>query len=233
MEVDRDGHRARRHALGAAQPRPRKEHVGDRSQRREIQRTRRIVSHPEPRQTVALGTVLLTRQDAVHKSHLVAGQPLGGLEQRRHALHLGSSPDLGHGHIADAPGLTAYRRHGRGRGHDLRLALGIGLGDGQQPVLGGAVGTHRVGVDLESARPHGCRIVDGDGQRIAQALRVLLNGLHQAGRRDAAIRADHIPVIGRSRSLVLIGHARSAQRHGTIKGWRSVLMIGSVAQGRE
>ena len=54
MKVHGDGHRARRHAFGAAQPRPRKEHVRDRSQRRKIQRTRRIVSHPQLRQRVAL-----------------------------------------------------------------------------------------------------------------------------------------------------------------------------------
>ena len=71
---------------------------------------------------------------------------------------------------------------------------------------------HRVGASRE--RP---RVIDGEGQRVAQPVRVLHHGLQQRGRSHAAKRPHHVPVAGMGLARVLPGRGRR-QRKRLVQG---------------
>jgi hypothetical protein len=87
VDVPRHRHRARRHPGGAAQPDPRKEHVGQRRQRIEIGRARRVVAHPHPGQAAAFAVRGLAFPTLGHRAderpHATALQPFNPARRRR------------------------------------------------------------------------------------------------------------------------------------------------------
>nr|BFE79677.1 hypothetical protein GCM10020093_022780 [Planobispora longispora] len=65
----------------------------------------------------------------------------------------------------------------------------------ERPVLVGAVGAHGPRADVEVAVGDGGRVVDGDRERVAEPVGVLLDGLHEGGGGDAAEGPDHVRVL--------------------------------------
>ena len=113
--------------------------------------------------------------------------------------HFGGCGRGRHGHVVGAPGGAAHGGHGGGGHQHGVCALRIGLREQQRPVLGRAVGAHRRGLQGERASAQRGGIVDGEGNRLAQPVRMLHHRLHRRGSGHAAKRANHVPV-GRAAS---------------------------------
>ena len=215
VKVHRHRHRARRHTRGAAQPDAREEHIGQRGQAAQIQRTRRGVAHPQAREAVAGAAVPGVGDRTVKGPHLVAPDPL---DRRRHGIRrqLGRWGHGGHGFIVHAPGLAARGGDHTGGGHGRRIALCVRLREGQHPVLCGAVGTHRLRAHGEGSVGHRRAEIHRQRQRFAQQGRVLQHRVQQGGGGDAAERAHHVGV-GRRGGAGVTAVAGGGERDGPVK----------------
>ena len=124
---------------------------------------------------------------------------------------------LRQGGLVMAPGGASGGGHGGGSEHDLLLTRGTGLHQFNQPMLGGTVGPPRRGRHGERTGRNGARIVNREGDGLAQQVGVLQNGVQGGGRCHATKRPHHVPVQGRTGTGIKTGgHRFEAQ--GLIKG---------------
>ena len=188
MVIHGHGDGAHRHQRGTPYKDTWEKYVGQGSERRVVQRARRVVTHPQLGQAGVATAVPHQGDGASDGAHVVLLEPLhghGALAVRRLLWWRA----LGHGVFINTPSIPAQR--GKGGAGEYGYAF---LQHLKHPVLGGAVGARSPGLHHERPRFQGRSKVDGQRYRITQAVRVQQHGVHHLGCADASIRPHHIGV---------------------------------------